>query len=88
MFSSDSVILLPAPAAIAGSRHLLRKGELLRLRRAKGRTITCESGSLWITEEGIPGDVILGVGESYHFTGRGLAVIEAFRPSTAEISAK
>ena len=88
MFSSDSVILLPASAAMAGSRHLLRKGELMRLRRARGRTITCESGSLWITEEGIPGDVILGMGESHQFTTRGLVVIEGFRPSTAEITAK
>ncbi len=82
MFSSDSVILLPASAALAGSRHLLRKGELLRLRRAKRRTITCESGTVWLTEEGYPHDVLLGAGESCKVRGRGLVVIQAMTPAT------
>lgn len=57
----------------------LGAGQTLRVRDAAGETICCREGSVWITEERNPRDVILGPGACYRLKNRGLALVYAFR---------
>lgn len=58
---------------------------MLRLRESAGTTVTAFGGTVWITEEGSPGDVLLTPGERFTLARPGLALVEAFR-SDASIS--
>jgi hypothetical protein len=62
----------------------LQRGKLLRLPQGAGKTVTAHAGTLWITEQGSPRDVMLRSGESVTLTRNGLAIAEAF--SDASIS--
>jgi hypothetical protein len=55
----------------------LAKRSLLRLRDVQGHCIAVLRGSVWITQDGDPRDVIVGTGESFAFDRAGLTVIEA-----------
>jgi hypothetical protein len=56
----------------------LPKGKYLRLREGAGSTVTAREGSVWITEQDNPRDVVLRPGQSFTFGRRGLALVEAF----------
>ncbi|WP_437303452.1 drug/metabolite exporter YedA [Sorangium sp. So ce388] len=58
--------------------HRLRGGPLL---------LSCTSGSVWITREGAPDDVVLQAGASYGGDGRGLLVVEALEPAQIAVDA-
>jgi hypothetical protein len=62
----------------------LKRGNLVRVRDGAGTTVTARSGSVWITEQGNPRDVMLPAGRSYTLGQAGLALIEAY--SDASIS--
>jgi hypothetical protein len=62
----------------------LERGKFLRVREGAGCTVTAHVGSLWITEQDNPRDVILRPGQSFTLRRRGLALVEAF--SNASIS--
>lgn len=55
----------------------LAKGKAVRVRNA-GSTLRVLEGSVWITEESNPRDVVLGSGQRFRLSGRGLAIVEAF----------
>jgi hypothetical protein len=55
------MLVLPA----AGDNHFLQKGAVLAVPRPMHREIECLRGSLWITHDGDPRDVILEKGEVY-----------------------
>ena len=56
----------------------LAKGRIRRVHRALGRRIECVTGSLWVTQDGDPRDIVLAPGESFTFDQRGDALISAF----------
>ncbi|HJW02361.1 MAG TPA: DUF2917 domain-containing protein [Azospira sp.] len=57
--------------------HLeLERREMLMLADARGQTLECRSGELWLTEDG-QGDQILCPGESYVVSGNGCLVVSA-----------
>lgn len=58
--------------------HRLRGGPLL---------LNCTAGSVWITREGEPDDVVLEAGASYGGEGRGLLVVEALEPAQIAVAA-
>ncbi|WP_437924290.1 drug/metabolite exporter YedA [Sorangium sp. So ce291] len=58
--------------------HRLRGGPLV---------LSCTSGSVWITREGAPDDVVLEAGASYGGDGRGLLVVEALEPAQIAVDA-
>jgi len=59
--------------------HLeLEQREMLVLADARGQTLECRSGELWLTEDG-QGDQILRPGESYVVSGNGCLVVSACR---------
>ncbi|WP_437964775.1 drug/metabolite exporter YedA [Sorangium sp. So ce260] len=58
--------------------HRLRGGPLF---------LSCTAGSVWITREGEPDDVVLEAGASYGGEGRGLLVVEALEPAQIAVAA-
>jgi hypothetical protein len=57
--------------------RLLAKGRIRRIQRPLGRRVECVSGSLWITQDGDPRDIVLAPGESFAFDHKGDALISA-----------
>jgi hypothetical protein len=49
----------------------------MRIASPRGLEVACESGHLWITEEGMPDDVWLAPGQRVRLVGDGTAVLEA-----------
>ena len=62
----------------------LPQGTLLRILGGAGSTVTAHAGSVWITEEANPRDVLLRPGQSLKLRRPGLALVEAI--SDAAIS--
>ena len=61
---------------LGGSLHLY-KGQTLRVRDGVGSTVCCRAGTLWVTEENRPRDVLLGPGACHLLSQRGMALIQA-----------
>jgi Protein of unknown function (DUF2917) len=59
----------------------LRKGQLLALDGRHGLRIDCRAGSLWITEDGEPDDVVLEAGQSHSVSGRQRVLVQALGPA-------
>ena len=59
-----------------GSLHLY-KGQTLRVRDGVGSTVCCRAGTLWVTEENRPRDVVLGAGTCHVLSQRGMALVQA-----------
>jgi hypothetical protein len=47
-----------------------------------GVQVTCSGGSLWLTLDNDPRDIVLEAGESFFSTGHRRALVFAFEPST------
>ena len=55
----------------------LARGEILRVDRALGQSIAVVRGMVWITQEGDRRDTFLSDGESFVFSRRGTALVQA-----------
>jgi hypothetical protein len=55
-------------AAVAKGSRLLVKGALMRGAFAHGGTVHCSQGTLWITVDGSPEDIVLEAGEHRKFS--------------------
>jgi hypothetical protein len=55
----------------------LERGQTLRVVDAAGSRICAHSGSVWITEENRPRDVVLSPGACYELREDGVAIVEA-----------
>ena len=77
---------MSATPTVYTTASLARK-QLLWLRGTGPATVVCESGTLWITEDGSPEDVILEAGERHAVCGRVPVLIEALADSTAAVEA-
>lgn len=53
--------LAPATSGV----HGLGKGATTWIARPLGRTVTCETGTLWLTFDNEPADIILEAGQSH-----------------------
>lgn len=62
---------------------ILGAHELMILDDAREHVIACDSGELWITQEGDRRDVILPAGRSWRIDRAGPVVLSAFVPSRA-----
>jgi hypothetical protein len=60
----------------------------LALQDVSGRTVTCVSGSVWLTMEGDTRDVVLEPGASFVVDRDGLTLLAAQRPSEVRVSAQ
>ncbi|MGK4003152.1 drug/metabolite exporter YedA [Sorangium sp. So ce1036] len=79
-----------APSRVRGSSRIdLGKGALWTHRLRGGPLLlSCTAGSVWITREGEPDDVVLEAGSSYGGEGRGLLVVEALEPAQIAVAAE
>lgn len=65
----------------------LQPGDVLPLERAVGVRLTALEGSLWVTEEGEPIDVVLSPGQSFAVEAKGRALVQALSRSRLAIEA-
>ena len=63
----------------------LARRQAVTLTQAKGSEIRCLRGSLWITQDGDPRDIVLEAGESFTVDRRGPAIVWALRASSVEM---
>lgn len=52
--------------------------QTLRVRDGMGATVCAREGTVWITEEDNPRDVVLKAGSCYRLRNRGLALVRGF----------
>jgi hypothetical protein len=55
----------------------LARGEILRVDRALGQSIAVVKGMVWVTQEGDRRDTFLSDGDSFVFSRRGTALVQA-----------
>jgi len=65
---------------LSGTRTLA-KGTVRHLHAEQGRRVEVVSGSLWITQDGDPRDIVLQNGEAFDFDRAGDALLSAFADS-------
>jgi len=63
----------------------LQKGRVLGMVNAKGCTITCRTGELWITEDHDTEDTILSANRSFEVRQKGLALVFACKDCSFEV---
>ena len=66
------------------TRCELARRELLTLSDVAEHRIACQSGELWITQDG-EGDVLLRAGDSWQVPGTGPVVVSALQPSAFSV---
>jgi hypothetical protein len=59
------------------SKLPLKKGEVIKLTRPKGRAIKVDSGQIWITQSSSAVDTFVEAGDSYFVREDGMLVAEA-----------
>ncbi len=64
----------------------LARGQTLKVTDALGSTVRCAEGSVWITEEDVPRDVVLEAGAAYRLSRSGLALVHALGDATVALA--
>ena len=70
------------------TKHQIGPRHGLALRDARGCTVTCLSGGIWLTMEGDHRDVVLEPGASFVVDRDGLTLLAAQQPSAVQVSAE
>jgi hypothetical protein len=55
----------------------LTRGQLHRLQDARGSLVLCLSGTLWLTQQGDPRDIVLEAGDEGRIDQDGLSILSA-----------
>lgn len=63
----------------------LAKHQMHSMKSAHGATVYCESGTAWITQDGVPRDVVLVPGHTYVIDGQARVIVSALEPSRVAI---
>ena len=64
----------------------LKPNQLLKVRAGAGHAVVCHSGSLWVTQDRDPRDIILAAGESFALDRNGLALVQALQQSAVSFA--
>ena len=64
----------------------LQANQVVKVRGGLGHSIVCERGSVWVTQDGDPRDVILHAGESFTLDRDGPALVQAFEPGAISVA--
>jgi hypothetical protein len=64
----------------------LKPNQLVKVRGGRGHSIVCHSGSVWVTQDGDPRDIILSAGDSFTLDREGPALVQAFEPGAISIA--
>ena len=71
---------------VLGESHVgMERDQLIAVRGAKGGRVCCLDGTLWITQERLPVDVLLESGQCVDIETRGLTLVMALRPSAVRL---
>jgi hypothetical protein len=65
----------------------LQRGDILPLERATGVRLSCLEGTLWLTEENAPVDVVLAAGDAYDVEAKGRTLVQAMAASRVAVEA-
>jgi hypothetical protein len=65
----------------------LQHGDILPLERASGVRLSCLEGTLWLTEENAPMDVVLSAGDHYDVEAKGRTLVQAMAPARLAVEA-
>lgn len=65
-----------------GAVHL-GPNQTLKVVDGAGSTVTAVEGSVWITEENRPADIVLEAGKSYRLRERGIALVNSLGGAAA-----
>jgi len=65
----------------------LERGEIVRVRGGRGLVLRAVMGTVWTTEEGEAGDVVLGPGDAHRILSKGVTLIEAHRDARIVLEA-
>ena len=77
----------PVDERIVADGVFLEHRGVLRVTNGTGLLVAAHAGTLWITENGDPRDVIVTSARSYRIEGNGLVIINALEPASVTISA-
>ena len=69
------------------TNHPIQSREALALRNGRGSTITCISGTIWLTMENDSRDIVLTAGDSFVVNRRGLTILAAHEASVVDVCA-
>ena len=64
----------------------LKPQQLVKVRGGRGHAIVCHSGSVWVTQDGDPRDIILRAGDAFTLDRDGPALVQAFEPGAISIA--
>lgn len=64
----------------------LKRNQIVKVRGGLGHTIACDSGTLWLTQEGDMRDIILHAGDSFTLDHSGPALVQALEPGAISIA--
>ena len=70
----------------SSSGVLLAKGQTLNLPEAAGVRVASQTGTVWITQDGDPRDIVLRPGESVVLERSTPTIVQAFEPSLITIA--
>lgn len=72
----------------ADTTIVLSPNRPLVLRQARGSTLHCVAGQLWLTVEGDADDILLCAGQSWPITRNGLVLVEALGSGSIRLQPK
>ena len=64
----------------------LNTNQVVKVHGGLGHAIVCHSGTVWVTQDGDPRDVILRAGDAFTFDREGPALVQAFEPGAISIA--
>ncbi len=64
----------------------LNDGQMLRVVDGAGVTVTCNEGTVWVTEADQQRDVVLEAGTRVRLKRAGLTLIQALKPASLSIA--
>ena len=64
----------------------LKRNQVVIVRGGIGRSIVCDSGTVWVTQDGDVRDIILRAGESFTIDRNGPALVQAFESGSISIT--
>lgn len=79
------VARLATLAAPASACHRIARGATIRIARPLGRSVACVAGTLWLTFDGEPVDIVLEAGQTHRCAHRSRLLIHAVDAATARI---
>lgn len=72
----------------AQGRVQLRRHQHLEVVDGRGAAMRCELGTLWVTQDGDPRDIVLGAGQSFVLDRDGVAIVYATDDAELSLAAQ